>query len=163
MDSARSREAIIRLLLAAGANPLLKDKHGRTPAQYARQRIRGRVPDFVGLLERAAVEPQRARLLHKLRLIHDAKYVVGKARRGARTRKDRQTKPVAAAPPYFRERVARGEDLPAVNLVGKDKELLAVVGHVLRRAGTDEGLPPELFSELMEMMLPAWDSERRRP
>lgn len=51
MDSARSRQAIICLLLAAGADPTVKDNDGRTPAQYARQRIRGRTPDFVDMLE----------------------------------------------------------------------------------------------------------------
>lgn len=51
MDSARSRTAIIRLLLAAGANPCIKDHQGRTPAMYARQRIRDCTPDFVDILE----------------------------------------------------------------------------------------------------------------
>lgn len=51
MDSGRSRRAIIYLLLAAGADPTVKDHDGRTPAQYACQRIRGRMPDFVDMLE----------------------------------------------------------------------------------------------------------------
>lgn len=95
--------------------------------------------------------------------MHDAKHVVAKARRAARTRRTQQTKTVAAAPEYLRARVAREAPLPEVSVVGNDRELLAVVGHTLRRAGQDEGLPDDLFAVLMEMMVPAWHSEWSRP
>lgn len=59
--------------------------------------------------------------------------------------------------------VEREAPLPAVSVVGDDKELLAVVGHALRRAGQDEGLPDDLFAVLMEMVVPAWHPEWSRP
>jgi hypothetical protein len=51
--------------------------------------------------------------------------------------------------------VSWGEELPEVVVEGGDEKLMAVVKFVI------EGLPEELFVELLELLLPKWDPARK--
>ncbi len=86
-----------------------------------------------------------------------------------------QQEAIAAAPAYLKERVAEGRELPAVEVVVDDdsseeeEELVACVKYALGlEGGTDfsddggrssapRGMVHDVFIELCELLVPAWD------
>lgn len=80
-----------------------------------------------------------------------------------RTRGDQMRQAIAAAPAYLKGRVERDEPLPRVALTpqqqGNDEQLRATMAFVLGLAegGVEyEGLPRDLYVELLGYMLPWW-------
>jgi hypothetical protein len=154
---------IVRLLLRAGADPTLraavplKFGIGRTPLQAARiPRLYVREdPECFARLEAAMAEPQRSRALFKARSLVDAAQAIPKAAKAARDKglsiAAQQKATLAAVPAYLKGRVAWGEEMPAVTVAGEDEKLVATLQFVL------EGLPGELFTELLELLVPVWD------
>ena len=117
----------------------------------------------------ALAEPNRVRLLHRARGINDAHHAISKAATDAdnagASPEERREKIIAAAPPCLKGRVASDEVLPQVEVVqmqsprnGEEAKPAAAAEYVVM----DGKLPGEVFVELMEMMLPKWDDERRR-
>ena len=98
------------------------------------------------MLEVALVEPQRPRLLLKARALLDA---------------------VTVPPPYVKQRVAQGQQLPRMEVNGGDEQLVACVkyalgleggsGVVLEGQEPSVGMVKEVFVELCEMLVPKWD------
>ena len=94
-----------------------------------------------------------------------------KARTGAQTMGHpaavQQQAAMAAAPVYLKQRVMEGLDLPHVELEGEDEKLAACVKYALGLEGggivlaegqePTVGMAPEVFVELLELMVPSWD------
>ena len=140
--------------------------------------------DVTALLRTAIAEPQRPRLLLKARDLLDAALAIPEARKDAADKGEphdvQEQDAVAAAPAYLRGRVAEGRELPAVVVVvdddshgccchsEEDEKLVACVKYALGLEGgggvheEGEGPPPEgmvhdVFIELCELLVPAWD------
>ena len=113
-------------------------------------------------------EPDRVRLIHKLRLASDAINAVNKAAKEAeektRTRGEKKRKMVAAAPASLKDRVGRGEELPCVEICnsrqhdGGDDEMRADVMEFVTVGGK---MPHEVYIELMYLLVPRWDNAYR--
>ena len=176
---AMNRASITSLLLQAGANPTIRDKHGRTPLDCAQEDGHAQC---IALLEPAVAEPQRARTL-KARTLIDAAHAIHEARAGnicnhdddegdeqqqhrsARRRSPRilrKEQAVAVTPTYLKGRVAAGRELPRVSVVAgggrgrsedeeQKKKLVACTEYAL------EGMVKEVFVELCELLVPKWD------
>lgn len=113
-------------------------------------------------LQTALAEPQRVRLLHKARLIHDAKHAITKAYDEGRTQAGKKRKVVAAAPAWLKDRVEAEEELPAAHITARchreeDEVRAAVLDFVVGGK-----LVKESYHELMESMVQTWDDERSR-
>lgn len=105
--------------------------------------------------------------MHKLRSIHDAKHAITKAYDDAVSDmpEERRRKTVGAASAYLKRRVEEGEKLPAVEAMHGDdeeEEEEEVRAAALEYVTADNQLPKEMFIELMNMMLPKWEGERKR-
>ena len=79
MAAMYQRPAVVQLLLDAGADFTIHDNQGRTPLDVANIRNNESARD---LLEAAAAEPQRPRLLLKARALVDATCKIDRARAG---------------------------------------------------------------------------------
>lgn len=122
----------------------------------------GRPPPSVApILAKAYLEPDRCRRLHRLRNFADAAHPVAPPQQ--------QQRPGAVPPPppqWAQDRLAQGRALPSVSISeeagdggGYAAKRLAVTAAFALCVGEDgKGLPPELFGELMEYMVPEWDA-----
>ena len=116
----------------------------------------------------ALAEPDRVRLLHRARTINDAHHAINKAAEDAvnagESPEERREKIIAAAPPCLKGRVERDEELPQVEMmeVSEENAQEAKLAAAAECVVMDGKLPGEVFVELMEMMLPKWDNDRRR-
>ncbi len=169
---------IVQLLLDAGADPTIPAGQLsplNSATEYGHQ-------DVAALLRTAIAEPDRARALHKARALLDAAHEIRHVRLGndidrddkgseqqqqqqprprrVRTRGETQRRAVAAAPAYLKERVEREAALPQVDITpqqgrgrmgGEDEQRLRATA-----AFALEGLPRELYVELLRFMLPRW-------
>jgi hypothetical protein len=151
----RQSPKMVRLLVEAGADPTIGKSMDSAQDMWLSR--------CSALLKAAHAEPQRPRLLFKARRLLDAARSVTKARKDAAVKglsaAVQQEKALAAAPAYLHGRVVEGQELPRPALTGKNKKRLAVLRFAL---GMDDGdgstaLPPESFTELLEMMAPRWD------
>lgn len=164
------RAPIVRLLLDAGANPTIPPGE-ESPLSHA---TNNNHPAIIPLLNHAIAEPQRPRLLHKARSLVDATHTIRKAQHDSagRTRGEVRRKVIAAAPEYLRGRVAQGsKPLPHVQVNEEDEQKeeeerrQAMLAYVLGLAYGEKGagLPGDVFVELLELMVPRWDTGARRP
>ena len=155
--------SIVQRLLDAGADPTIP----AGPVSPLHRAMDHGYHDVAALLRTAMAEPDRARALHKARALLDTAHKIRHIRLGndkeqqqqqprqarARTRGETQRRAVAAAPAYLKGRVERGAVLPQVDMGmgGEDeRRLRATAAFVL------EGLPQELYVELLGCMLPCW-------
>lgn len=119
--------------------------------------------------------PECARLLHRARAISDAQHAINKVIREAEDMEDEEEKKrklVTAAPAYLKERVREGRELPQVvinaehedndNEEDEDQQRKQRLTAAVEQMVLDGHVSGEVFIELMEMMLPQWDEERRR-
>ena len=105
-------------------------------------------------------------MLHKARLLSDAKHAYIKAAQDADddglSAEEKRRKMIAAVPAYLKGRVERGEEeLPKME-VGQSREedvFAAVVKHMIGEQGE---MAKEIFLDLMEYMVERWDDERKR-
>ncbi len=135
--------AFVRMLLAAGADPTIRDHQGKTPLDWARQRQQWEAEhgdeeemepaaSRVALLEAAMAEPERPRLLLRARTLLESAHTIrhiqsggddGQRRQEAapplrkRTRAESHRKALAAAPAYLKGRVVEGRELQRVESV----------------------------------------------
>jgi len=169
---------IVQLLLDAGADPTIP----AGPASPLNSATEYGHHDVAALLRTAIAEPDRARALHKARALLDTAHEIRHIRLGndidrddkgseqqqqqqprprrVRTRGETQRRAVAAAPAYLKERVEREAALPRVDstprqgrrrMGGEDEQRLRATA-----AFALEGLPQELYVELVGFMLPRW-------
>ena len=115
-------------------------------------------------IKAALALPERVRLLHKARLLNDAKHAIAKAATDAAddTPEVRKEKMIAAAPAYLKERVENEEALPAVEINqrsrnGEEEMRAAVLERVL---GVE--MAKELYYDVIDMIMAPWDDERKR-
>ena len=173
---------IVRQLLQAGADPTIRNDLGKTPldeARSAKSQVRYPSLAYVLLLEAALIEPQRSRLLFKARALIATRRTV-MAATAALASKDLpavlcQGIIAMAIPPYLVGRVAQGQELPRVfidhNGDDKEEQLMACVkyalgldgggGVVFEGQGPTVGMLPEVFVELLEQLVPQWDTARK--
>lgn len=122
------------------------------------------------LVQAAVVEPERAIALFKAHSLLDAARGVDKAFADAHekglARAAHQQASLKAAPAYLKVRVEREEELP--QLVTDSQEghpvVVASARYVLGLEGASEGstgLPPDLFVELLQFLVPRWDPARK--
>jgi len=159
----------IELLLQAGANPLLVDLFGRTPLDLLREYLPTNHA-AISLLAAASVEPQRTFLLAKARHQIDTSHVCGRvaAISQGRTRGETTRTVLTRTPCDLKERVKKRRALPRVELQPAAEQQRAMLEYVLRTDGSGEGLgvmereglPAELFVELLNMMMSRWDPLR---
>lgn len=162
---------IVELLLQAGANPLLVNMFGETPLDVLR-RVHPTRYAAISLLEAAVVEPQRTFLLAKSRHQIDTSHVLGRIRAATqgRTRGETMRAVLTRIPGDLKERAKKRQALPLVELQPAAEQQRAVLEYVLRSSDSGEalggmeheGLPAELFVELLDMMTPQWDPLRGR-
>lgn len=162
-----AHEKIVRLLLRSGADPWIRceGEHGRmTPLALAVQEEKTRCEN---LLAAAMKEAHRPRVLYKARCLLEAGPTIDKARTEAREKRGLRTRTELAreaslAVPYLQKRVEEGQELPRPEANAGDEELVGTaklaVGMEVEGA---KGLPQELFVELLEYLVPAWDPARR--
>jgi ankyrin repeat protein len=163
--SANGQLSIVQLLLQAGADPTIPAGQD-SPLNLA---ISASHHAIGALLRTTIAEPDRARVLHKARTLVDTAHKIRQIRLGndndddeneqqqprpRRTRGETQRRAVAAAPAYLRGHVEREQVLPQVELTRQhrqgNEQLRAMAAFAL------EGLPRELFVELLGFMLPVW-------
>jgi len=167
---------ILQLLLEAGIDPTFpqvprgfRRDIGNDVRLLARHFRRHKC---IFLLDGAIAEPHRSRALFKARTLVDAAHGIPKAFQTAADKgmpmAAQQRAALIAAPVYLRERVAWGEELPEVEVGAgeeedeeRQEELVAVVRFVLGLPVDGRRLPPELFVELLEMMVVGWDPARK--
>ena len=160
----------VQLLLDAGADPTIPEGD-RSPLNIT---ANGGHQEIVALLTHAIAEPERSRYLHKARCLVDACYEIRKAQSDNRSLPQAQQRQrmVDAAREWLKGRVGRGEPLPRVQVnehedEGDEEEECekrrGVLAYALGMEGgaRGEGLPREVFVELLEMLVPAWDEARR--
>ncbi len=175
----------VQMLLAAGADPTLRNQRGETPLDLARlqqhlaeqqgnEEKKEWAASRVALLEAAMVcDPERPRLLLKARALLDTAAAVpqtgDEAQRKGLSRAAQQKAMLAATPTYLKGRVKEGEELPRVVVVeGEEEKLLGCLKCALGLEGgggwheEGEGPPPqgmvwEVFVELCELLVPKWD------
>ena len=94
--------------------------------------------------------------------MNDAQHTVNKAKKDAegKTKTEKKRKTLAAAPPYVRRRVERGERLPYPEirqLGGEDEEKMraAVMEHVI---GGE--MAKEVYYDVMDFIMPRWNNAR---
>jgi hypothetical protein len=166
------RAKITKLLLLAGADPHIQDSYGRTPLQVLEDfEHKDQITKII--LPEAIADGGRTFLLHKARHLSDAAYVV----------KDTVVaKATAAAPPTLRSRMptlslSMLPTLPRIELApvsgngeteeeAKEQEKRrAVLRYVLRVEeeegegagnGGSDGMPSEVFYELLKMIKPSY-------
>lgn len=160
---------VAELLKQAGASPLLVNMFGKTPLDM--------LPKFhpthhtaISLLEAAVAEPQRTFLLAKARHRANTSHVLGRVRVATqgRTRGETMRAVLTRIPGDLNERVKKHQALAQVELQSAAEQQRAVLEYVLRtnESGEEvgamerEGLPAELFVELLDMMMPRWDPLR---
>lgn len=165
-DTFRSFGPTVELLLAAGADPN-GPPDGRSPLELAEFNLDRKI---TSLLRHAAAAADFTRRLFKFRALLDAAVAVPKARSDARGKGEPATvqwqKAVAAAPTYLKARVEREQPLPRVELrparKREESRITEARATVAFAVGFEDGgvkypgLPPELFEELIDYMLPAW-------
>ena len=136
-----ARPKAVQMLLAAGADPTLRNHQDKTPLDVARERQqeaeedqweeeeKERAASCVALLEAAMVfEPECPRLLLRARALIDAartSCIVTRLleARGLPVELQRAILQLAAAPaPYLQGRVAEGAELPRVEVVEGEEE-----------------------------------------
>ena len=102
-------QAIVSLLMHAGADPTIRNIWNATPVAVAQDKGH---PDCVPHLEAAIAEPQRSCALFKARALIDARIDIPKARRQPRqdglSLEAQHAAALAAAPVYFKQRMPRG-------------------------------------------------------
>lgn len=104
-------------------------------------------------------QPIRVHLLHKLRSVHDAKHAISRAYDEGKTRCQRKRKAFAAAPAYLKCLV----ELPAVLVMeGGGGEEEEVRTEELKHFVMGDKVSKEVFTDLMDLMLPKWDENRKR-
>ncbi len=168
--SSQGRLSIAQLLLDARADPTIPAGE----CSPLNQAIAKGHHDVAALLRPAIAELDHARALHKARALLDAASAVTKASADARKKDlsvaELQRAVLAAAPEYLKGRVARGEELPMVEMCqqqeeqqqqeepGADKGRLRATAAFALGFGGDEykGLPKELYVELLGFILPRW-------
>lgn len=160
---------IVKLLLQAGANPLLVNTFGETPLDLLCRRHPTNHAT-ISLLEAAVVKPQRTFLLAKARHQIDSSHVLGSVRvtTQGRTRGEAMRVLLTRKPGDLKERVKKRRALPRVKLQPAMEPQRAVLNYALRSTGSGEegggmeheGLPAELFVELLDMVMPRWDPLR---
>lgn len=162
-------QAIVSLLVHAGADPTIRNIWNATPVAVAQDKGQ---TGYVPPLEAAIAEPQRSRALFKARALIDARIDIPKARPQARqdglSLEAQHAAALAAAPVYFKQRVAQGRLLPHVAIKICDEQLRACLKYVLGLEGGGGvviegqepavGMLPEVFAGLLHMMTPRWDS-----
>ena len=185
LHCAARHPATLRRLLAAGSDPTLVNAEGHTALAIARGKG---VAASVRMLQKTMEvgESRRVRLLFKARSLSDAAHAQEALAGGARTRGGEAAAVPARAPEYLQGRLAAEPEaaLPAVSVVeagaaaggsggrrkrrrvagrgGQEGEAVrrAVAAHVAA-VGPDGGLKPELFVELLELLVPRYDPARR--
>lgn len=143
----------VELLLSYHASPVATNNLGHSLYDYAV--ARQVPPQTLQLIQAAISEPDRARLLHRVRRINEA-----------------QHNPATDGPAFFRQRAADDLPLPSVELTFPDvgyeerqEKLRAVVQYVVgmkEDGSVGGGMLKEHVVELMDMLLPVWDAERAR-
>ncbi len=159
----------VRMLLAAGADPTIRDHEGYTPLDFAwfeqqdaeqgtYEEEEKQAASCVALLEAALVcEPERPRLLLRARDLLDAARTIRYIQSGGddgqrqqeaaaaplrkRTRAESHRKALAAAPAYLKGRVAGAQELPRVDLVveGEEEDDEELVGCLKYALGVEGG------------------------
>jgi hypothetical protein len=124
----------------------------------------------ITLLVAAMVKPQRTFLLAKARHQIDTSHVVSRLRATTQGRTHGETTRavLTRTPGDLKERVKKHRALPRVESQPAAEQQRAVLEYVLRlnELGAEvggmgrEGLPAELFIELLNMMVPRWDPLR---
>jgi hypothetical protein len=182
----KNHPTIAQLLLQAGADPTVRNRNGRTPLDVAQSRGHQQCK---ALLQAALAEPQRPRSLLKARALIDTAHKIRQIQLGnwsdeqeqprrARTRAETKRKALATAPAYLKGRVAKGRQLPAVQVVmneecqqqpsEEEEELVACLKYALGLEGgggwhegegpaPQQGMLREVFVELCELLVPKWD------
>lgn len=112
----------------------------------------------------ALAEPKRVRILQKLRSIQDAEHAVNEAKNEATVSEEKTKQAIAAAPVYLKRRMEEGRELPHIEvrkleLIEKEQE--RKVASVLQYVIAGDSLAEALFVDLMDLVLPRWDGERR--
>ena len=148
----------VPLLLQAGANRTIANKHGQTALAYLRQR-RPNLYVTIALHEQALTEAEKASLLVKARRIAVA------------------ATSNAVAPSCLQARVARGQPFPRVTLMplpggqnegeveeegeGEEGRKLRITLAFMCGVGR-EGMPRNVFRVVMDLLMPSWDPLRRK-
>ena len=144
----------VRLLLRAGANPLLMNRHGRAPVACLRQRC----PSYhaaIALLDQFPDAKKDA----------DKAFLLIKGRRLAVAATSN-----APPPSYLQGRVVRDQPLPCMAqqpATGcqdeKGRKLRRMVAFLLRMEGgpKGEGMPRDVFRVVLGLLMPSWDPLRR--
>jgi hypothetical protein len=132
----------------------------------------------IALLQAAIAETHRARVLFKARGIIDTAAAVPKAFKSAAEKGlsmvQQQRAALGPAPPHLKGRIAWATELPRVDVGGQEdeEELAACVKYALGLEGGGGvvlvegqepavGMLPELFVELLELLVPKWDPARK--
>ena len=166
---------VVSLLLQVGGDPTIRTNWGRTALETAQAKGHQQCVD---LLKSALAGAQRNPALFKARALLDAAHATNKARTDAQTKGHpaavQQQEAMAAAPVYLKQRVAQAQELPGVRVVeaGEDEELAACVKYALGLEGGGGvvlegqqelavGMLPEVFVELLELLVPKWDPSRK--
>jgi CheY-like chemotaxis protein len=135
--------ALVRLLLQAGANPLVANRDG----EQSLEKLRKCHPSFhtaIALLERAIANAEKTSLLVKARRL----VIISRN---------------TIAPSYLQGRVAQALPLPRVGLVPEADEeghkFRTMMAFFLGIGGGPEGhgMPRDVFRVVLDMLMPSWD------
>lgn len=141
------REEAVEFLVQAGADPTIRDAKGRTPIDLAQSHCSD---ECIAILK--AIKREHVMMLLKARALLDAPSVIHKAAQDARNNGldffAEARAVLAVTPVYLKERIAHGQELPAVEVKGRrrQEELLACLKYALGLEGGGavhpEGQPP---------------------
>jgi hypothetical protein len=181
--SHHGHQAVVQLLLDAGANPTIPAGDG---SPLNRALVWGHT-GTAALLRRSIADADITRALHKARSLLDAAATIAKARKDAHDKglspAEQQHKALAAAPEWLKGRVAEeGRAMPRAELIPQQQQpggpmtrrrqqqqqqqqqqqhdnerLRATAAYALGLEGGEKGgMVDDVYVKLLEFMLPPW-------